>query len=47
VICIAREQESITEVSKGNQMACDKIVIVKVLELVSHRKIDNNCQGRS
>jgi hypothetical protein len=39
VIYFAKEQESIAEVSKRNEMAFDKIVIVKVLELVSHKKM--------
>jgi hypothetical protein len=38
VIYTAREQESIAEISKGNEMACDKIVVVKVFELVSKKK---------
>lgn len=46
MIYTAREQESIAEVSKGNKMACDKIVVVKVFELVSNNKIVNNYQGR-
>jgi hypothetical protein len=38
VIYTARKQENIAEFSKVNEMQCDKIVIVKVLELVSHTK---------
>jgi hypothetical protein len=38
VIYLAKEQESIAEVSKGNEMAFNKIVAVKILELVSHKK---------
>lgn len=40
MIYTVTKQESIAEVSKGNEMACDKIVVVKVFELVSHKK---NC----
>ena len=35
VILIAKERQSVGEVTEQNDMACDKIVAVKVLELVS------------